>query len=119
MSNAFKTYNYEAIFCFPECEQASEPSLPASLHQLLRSGSRGGGRACEPGLARKASSPRRPAVRKVEQGLAVPRVPLAAAAEGRRHFRLRAAFTTSFCGVLAPLPLLFTQLPRPETRGPT
>jgi hypothetical protein len=62
-------------------------------HQFLRSGSRGGGRACEPELARKASSPRRPAVRKVEQGLVVPRAGLAAAAEGRRHFR---------CGQLSP-----------------
>lgn len=118
MSNAFETYNYKAIFCIPKCEQASEPSLPASLHHFLRSGSRGGGRACEPGLARKASSPRRPAVRKVDEGLAVPRARLAATTKGRRHFRLRTAFT-SFCGALAPLPLPFARLRRPEPRGPT
>lgn len=64
------------------------------------------------------SAPRRPAVRKVEQGLAVPRAGLADAAEGRRHFRLRAAFT-SFCGALAPLPLPFARLRRLERRGPT
>lgn len=101
-------------------------SCPLPTTEFLSPGSRGGRRACEPGLARKASSPRRPSTRKVEQGLAAaaPSRPgrTRRPAEGRRHFRLRAALP-SFCGALAPLPspspALAAGTPRPHLiRGP-